>query len=66
MMGWMLFVTLLIYVVGLFNDMQAGLGNAFGWPSPRYPWAFVNGMMIFCWVLFFLEKFHAIKFWFQR
>ena len=66
MLGWMFFVTLFVYLVGFLSDMASDWHSALGWPSERFPWAFVHSMMAVCWILFLCQQFHVVKFWFQK
>lgn len=65
MIGWMLFLTLLIIVVGAMQDMQSGFGRAFGWPAPMFPWEIVIPTIVLFWAIYLSNRFGVIKFWFQ-
>ena len=62
MIGWAAFITLLILVGGFFQDMQAGWGNAFGYPSPQTNWSIIKIILITGWVVLILYKFGLIHF----
>lgn len=62
MIGWGLFITLLVLVLGFFGEMNSGLGNAFGYPSKRVNWRNIFWMLQIGWALLVAFKFGILKF----
>lgn len=65
MMGWMLFITLLVLVACFLLEMRAGYGRAFGWGGGGPNTAAVIVSLVILWAVYLLQKFHVIYFWFQ-
>ena len=66
MLGWMLFVTLLVFIFGVKNDFDRGFGLAFGWSSPNTPWTLIIIILVVGWVIYLTHTFHIVKFWFEK
>ena len=65
MTGWLLFATLLVYVVFAAADISASWGNAFGYGGRGVNWAILNVVALCGWAVFLCHKFGAIRFWFE-
>ena len=51
MIGWWLFFTVVVLIVGYLEESEAALSNIFGWPCPRPNWTVVWTLLIVLWIL---------------
>lgn len=66
MIGWLLFFTLLLIVLGIFENFMDAWGNVWGYPEkPLINWTTIWSIIILGWLIYLLNKFGIIKFWFQ-
>jgi len=56
MIGWALFMTLLILVLGVGEDAQSGFGNSFGYPSKGTNWSLTWFIITTGWIVLILFK----------
>ena len=55
-LGWLLFITVVIYVLNIINDFSNSMGEAFGWPAPRTNWTAVNILVASIWIISIVLK----------
>jgi hypothetical protein len=56
MIGWGLFITLLLLVMGFWSGLFAEWGNAWGYPEKAPNWVIIWGIIIVMWIMIIFNK----------
>ena len=61
MIGWAMFISLVILILASMQDVLADIGNSFGYPESHTNWTLIKMILIVGWIILLLYKFKIIS-----